>query len=152
MPHVQRTFFAEEPTRAAPCPRVSEKPKREKPPATPKRSAPPQIQGWLTRLTRIHAHARYIVRLFAHPEIAGGQSLEGETYAARAARFDQTLIHDAAMLIQGDAGRIVEEVQANMDAAPPTVALPGTAAKVAEMEARALRGQSLFVDKDAKIV
>jgi len=152
MPHVQRTFFAEEPSEAVLCLRVSEKSKREKPPATPKRSAPPKIQVWLTRLTRIHAHAKYIVRLFAHPEIAGGQSLEGETYAARAARFDQTLIHDAFMLIRDQAGDGVVEVQASMDDAPPTVALPGTPEKVAEMEARAMRGESIFVDKDAKIV
>ena len=151
MPHVQRTFFAQEPLEAASCHDISEKPKKPKPPATPRRLAPPKIQRWLTQLTQIHAHVRYIVRIFAHPEIAGGQSLEGDTYAARAERFDQTLIHDAAMKIRDDADGIVTEVQAEMDAAQPTRALPGTVAKVAEMEARAMRGQSIFIDKDAKI-
>jgi hypothetical protein len=55
------------------------------------------------------------------------------------------------MLIRDEADAIVAEVQAAMDAAPKTAALPGTKAKVAEMEARARRGQSIFVDSDAKI-
>jgi hypothetical protein len=151
MSDVQRTFFGQESPRAAPCPNA--KP-RKKPPAekeTIRRSVPVKVRDWLTRLTRIHAHARYTVRLFAHPETAGGQSLEGETYAARAARCDQTLIHDASMLIRDEADAIVAEVQAAMDAAPRTTALPGTRAKVAEMEARARRGHSIFVDSDAKI-
>ena len=92
----------------------------------------------------------YIVRLFKHPEIAGGQSLEGETYQERAARCDQTLLHDAFLLVRDEADIGVAEVQAAMDAAPKTAALPGTRAKVAEMEARARRGQSIFVDADAK--
>jgi hypothetical protein len=151
MSDVQRTFFGQDKPRAAPCPNA--KP-RKKPPAekeTIRRSVPVKVRDWLTRLTRIHAHARYTVRLFAHPETAGGQSLEGETYAARAARCDQTLIHDASMLIRDEADAIVAEVQAAMDAAPKTAALPGTRAKVLEMEARARRGQSIFVDADAKI-
>jgi len=113
---------------------------------------PQNVSRWLTRMVRIQAHISYIVRLFKHPEIAGGQSLEGDTYSERAARFDQTLIHDAFGFIEdeGAAGKL--EVQAEMDSAPPTAALPGTVAKVAVMEARAMRGQSIFIDNDAKIV
>jgi hypothetical protein len=149
MSDVQRTFFGQDKPKAAPCPNA--KPKKLPAGKQPiRRSVPVKVRDWLTRLTRIHAHARYTVRLFAHPETAGGQSLEGETYAARAARCDQTLIHDASMLIRDEADAIVAEVQAAMDAAPKTAALPGTKAKVAEMEARARRGQSIFVDQDAK--
>jgi len=92
----------------------------------------------------------YIVRLFKAPEIAGGQSLEGETYSERAARFDQTLIHDAFALVRDEATVGVEQIQASMDSAPPTVARPGSREKVSQMEKRAFRGQSLFVDGDAK--
>jgi hypothetical protein len=54
------------------------------------------------------------------------------------------------MLGRDELDGIVAEVQAAMDAAPRTTALPGTKAKVLEMEARARRGQSIFVDQDAK--
>ena len=110
---------------------------------------PKKVTRWLTRLSRIQAHAAYIARLFRQPEIAGGQSLEGETYQARAARCDQTLLHDAFLLIRDEADVGVAEVQAEMDAAPPTAAPPGTPAKVAEMEARALAGKSIFIPGDA---
>ena len=148
MPHVQREFFGPPPHKAAPCPRPSAKPK---PAEKPKRRMPPNVVRWLTRMTRIQAHMSYIVRLFKHPEIAGGQSLEGETYQDRAARCDQTLIHDACLLGRDEFDSIVAEVQSAMDAAPPTLAKPGTKAKVDEMEARAMRGQSIFIDRDAKI-
>ena len=147
MPHVQRTFMRDETLRGRPCP--NEKPK---PPsaATEKRQIPPQIAAWLTRCTRIQAHMAYIVRLFKQPDIAGGQSLEGETYSERAARFDQTLIHDAFALVRDEATVGVEQIQASMDSAPPTVARPGSREKVAEMEKRAIRGVSIFIDGDAK--
>jgi hypothetical protein len=112
---------------------------------------PTHVHGWLIRMTRVHAHICYTVRLFARPETAGGQSLEGETYSARAARGDRTLIHDACLLGRDELDAIVGEVQAAMDAAKPTVALPGTRAKVDEMERRAARGESIFIDADAKI-
>ena len=105
----------------------------------------------MTRMIRIQAHVNYTVRLFKEPGIAGGQSLEGETYSERAARCDQTLIHDACLLGRDEFDSIVAEVQSAMDAAPPTLAKPGTKAKVDEMGARAMRGQSIFIDTDAKI-
>jgi hypothetical protein len=149
MSDVQRTFFATDNVKARPCP--SAKPRKLPDGKSPiRKSVPVKVRDWLIRLTRIHAHARYTVRLFAQPETAGGQSLEGETYAARAARCDQTLIHDASMLIRDEADSIIAEVQAAMDAASPTTAMPGTRAKVLEMEARAARGQSIFIDSDAR--
>ncbi len=149
MSDVQRTFFGQETPRAAPCPNA--KPRKLPAGKQPiRRSVPANVRNWLIRITRVHAHLTYTVRLFAAPETAGGQSLEGETYSARAARGDQTLIHDACMLGRDELDGIVAEVQAAMDAAPRTTALPGTKAKVLEMEARARRGQSIFVDQDAK--
>ena len=148
MSDVQRTFFGQTTPKAAPCPNAKPKPPPKN--AKAERPIPPPVAGWLTRLTRIQAHCSYIVRLFKHPEIAGGQSLEGETYRDRAARCDQTLLHDAFTLVRDEGDIGVAEVQAAMDAVQRTAALPGTRAKVAEMEARARRGQSIFVDADAK--
>lgn len=149
MSDVQRTFFGQDTPKAAPCP--SAKPKKVPAGKSPiRRSVPTKVRDWLIRMTRVHAHLTYTVRLFAAPETAGGQSLEGETYSARAARGDQTLIHDACMLGRDELDGIVAEVQAAMDAAPMTTALPGTRAKVLEMEARAMRGQSIFIDADAR--
>lgn len=146
MPDVQRTFFAAEHVEASPCPNA----KQKKPPAEKQeRPIPRPVAAWLTRMTRIQAHTSYIVRLFRHPEIAGGQSLAGDTYSERAARYDQTLLHDAFLLVRDEADLGVVEVQAAMDAAKRTAALPGSKAKVEEMIARARRGQSIFVDEDA---
>jgi hypothetical protein len=110
----------------------------------------PEIANWLIRITRIHAHLRYIVRLFAEPEIAGGQSLEGETYSARAARGDRTLVYDAVGYAGEELAEIRREIESVMDAATPTTFPPGTAEKVAVMLDRANRGESLFVDGDVK--
>lgn len=88
------------------------------------------------------------MRLYGNPSKAGGQSLQGETYAARAARGDRTLLYDAVGLSIDELGEIRHEIQVVIDAAPPTQAAPGSADKVAEMARRAERGESLFVDGD----
>lgn len=99
-------------------------------------------------MARVHAHLCAIVRLYGDPSKAGGQSLQGETYAARAARGDRTLLYDAVGLSIDELTEIRNEIQAVLDAATPTAATPGTAEKVAEMVRRAERGESLFVDGD----
>lgn len=108
----------------------------------------PRLAGWLHRVARVHAHLCAIVRLYGNPNRAGGQSLQGETYAARAARGDRTLLYDAVGLSIDELTEIRNEIQAVLDAAEPTAAGPGTADKVAEMARRAERGESLFVDGD----
>ncbi len=109
---------------------------------------PPQLRAWLHRVTRCHAHLLAIVKLYGNPSKAGGQSNEGETYQARAARGDRTLLYDALTLTRDELDAIREEVQLQMDAAPPTAHEPGTPGKVAEMVARADRGESLFIQGD----
>lgn len=108
----------------------------------------PRLAAWLHRVARVHAHLCAIVRLYGNPNRAGGQSLQGETYAARAARGDRTLLYDAVGLSIDELTEIRNEIQAVLDAAEPTAAGPGTADKVAEMARRAERGESLFVDGD----
>lgn len=99
-------------------------------------------------MARVHAHLCAIVRLYGNPSKAGGQSNQGETYAARAARGDRTLLYDAVGLSIDELAEIRNEIQALIDAAPPTQAAPGSAEKVAEMARRAERGESLFIDGD----
>jgi hypothetical protein len=105
--------------------------------------------AWLHRVARCHAHLCAIVRLYGDPSKAGGQSNQGETYAARAARGDRTLLYDAITVTIDELVEIREEIQTSMDAAEPTLAEPGSTNKVDEMAARAERGESLFVTGDA---
>jgi hypothetical protein len=109
---------------------------------------PPQLREWLHRVVRVHAHLLAIVRLYGAPHKAGGQSLEGEAYAARAARGDRTLLYDALTVSRDELDEIRELVQREMDAAPPTDHEPGSPGKVETMVARASRGESLFIQGD----
>lgn len=112
---------------------------------------PAELKQWLTRVARTHAHICNIVRLFGNPSRAGGTSNEGETYEARAARGDRTLLYDCLGHCEEQLALIRAEVQAAMDAAPPTSAEPGSLEKVAVMLARAERGESIFIEGDAGI-
>jgi hypothetical protein len=109
----------------------------------------PQIRGWLQRMARTHAHITTVVRLFGDPSRAGGQSLQGETYAARAARGDRTLLFDCVGFVMDEMDELRREIMAEMDAAPPCPHIPGSRAKVDEMERRANAGYSLFIRGDA---
>lgn len=107
-----------------------------------------QLRGWLHRTVYVHAHLLTIVRLYGRPERAGGQSLLGETYQARASRGDKTLLHDCLTVAIDSLSAIREEVDAAIANVAPTDAQPGSAEKLAEMVRRAERGESLFVDGD----
>lgn len=126
----------------------------ERPQRTPERrvrmaaSTDPTIRKWLRRVASLHAHLRYIVRLFGSPEIAGGQSLDGETYAERAARGDRTLLYDALGYVDDQVVELRAEIARKMASAPPTTAAPGSADKVCVMFERAEAGFDLFIDGD----
>ena len=107
----------------------------------------PKIRGWLIRATRLHAHLCSVVRVYARP---GRVSRTGDSYASRAARGDQTLLFDCMRLVADEGHAIADEILAEMDAAKPTAALPGTKDKVEEMRRRALRGESLFSPRDKR--
>jgi hypothetical protein len=112
---------------------------------------PAELKEWLVRTTRVHAHLCAIVRLYGAPSKAGGQSNEGEAYAARAARGDRTLLYDCLTVSRDELDEIREAIQKVMDAAPSTACPPGSPEKVAEMSARVDRGESLFIETDARI-
>jgi len=109
-----------------------------------------RLVTWLHRVARCHAHLCAIVRLYGDPSKAGGQSNAGETYQARAARGDRTLLYDALTVTIDELIEVRDEIGATMDAAEPTTAAPGTSDKVEEMCRRAERGESLFVDGDTQ--
>lgn len=109
----------------------------------------PELRSWLRRAATCHAHLCWLIRLFGAPRTAGGQSLEGETFAARASRGDRTLLYDALGFVGDEVAELRDQIARKMDAASPTVARPGTAEKVAVMFARAERGDSLFIEGDA---
>lgn len=110
----------------------------------------PELRKWLTRTARVHAQLCTLVRLYAEPLRAGGQSLLGETYAIRAARGDRTLLFDALNSSHREIGGILDEVSAAMAKATPTPAKPGSHEKVAEMTRRFQRGEWLFIDGDGE--
>lgn len=110
---------------------------------------PPELVPWLHRTTRVHAHLMGIVRLYGNPEKAGGQSLEGEAYAARVRRGDRTILYECLTVARDELDAIREEIGRVMDAAPPTEHPPGSPGKVEVMRERMHRGESIFINDDA---
>lgn len=111
---------------------------------------PEELLGWLRRTVRVHAHLLAIVRLYGNPEKAGGQSLEGEAYAARAARGDRTMLFDCLTVARDELDEIREEVHRVMESATPTDFPPGSRGKVDVMRDRMHRGESIFIEGDAE--
>jgi len=120
----------------------------------------PRLRRWLTRVQRVQAHLRSTLLIYAEKRSVGGDSMQAtgwrqtvkgnDDYARRAAAADQTILYDALTLAVDEFAEVREQVQAAMDAAPPTTAPPGSRAKVVVMEARAKAGLSIFVDGDAR--
>lgn len=110
----------------------------------------PQVKAWLRRISMCHSHLCWAVRLFGRPETAGGQSLQGEDFAARAARGDRTLLYDALGCAGDQIAEIRREIANEMGNTPATTAIPGSPEKVAVMFARAEAGRDLFIDGDAQ--
>lgn len=88
------------------------------------------------------------MRLYGDPERAA-RNANSSIYHSRAAAGDPTILHDAICVTIDELVEIRDEIQAHMDAAPPTTATPGTKDKIEELARRAERGESLFVDGDA---
>jgi len=110
----------------------------------------PQVKAWLRRTASCHAHLCWVVRLFGKPETAGGQSLQGEDFAARAARGDRTLLFDALGCAADQIAEIREEIAREMRNTPATAEMPGSTGKVRVMIERAETGRDLFIDGDAQ--
>lgn len=111
----------------------------------------PELAAWLRRVARCHAHLCAVVRLYGRPENAGGRSNNGDDYAARAARGDRTLLHDALLATGDELYQIADDVQEAIGMPPPTNHRPGTPGKVEVLCKRSIDGQPLFVPGDAPI-
>lgn len=152
MGDVQREFFAV----PKPKHRASAEPAWKRAEANRRtrisREVPADLRQWLHRVVRCHAHLLAVVRLYGNPSQAGGSSsVHGDTYAARAARGDRTLLYDALGITADEILDVRREIEVQMDAAEPTSAEPGSRAKVLVMEERAARGESIFLDRDRKM-
>lgn len=110
----------------------------------------PKLRKWLTRVQRVQAHLRSTLSIYATRRDVGGCSLFNQAYKERASKADRTILYDALTLAMDEFAEVRDEVQAIMDGAKPTTALPGSREKVAEMERRALGGYSIFIERDAK--
>lgn len=152
MGDVQREFFAvPKPTPRASAPEPAWKRAEANRRTRISREVPVHLREWLHRVVRCHAHLLAVVRLYGNPSKAGGaSSVHGDTYAARAARGDQTLLYDAVGITAEELLDVRREIEQRMDAAEPTNAEPGTPDKVRVMEARAARGESIFLDRDRR--
>jgi hypothetical protein len=111
----------------------------------------PQLRGWLHRCARMHAVLAATVRLYGRPDRAGGQSKEGDTYAARVARGDVTILHDTLSNVLDEATAIRNEVESVINDVEPTPHPPGSREKVAVLRDRMSAGVSLFVPADARV-
>lgn len=109
------------------------------------------LRNWLTRVARANAHIRAQLAIYGRGGNVGGDSILGnDNYAQRAGQRDRTILHDALVVVIDEYTDVLRDVQAKMDSAAPTDALPGTAEKVAVMERRARAGYSIFIDDDAQ--
>lgn len=110
----------------------------------------PKLRVWLTRVQRVQAHLRTTLAIYTTATDVGGCSRGNKNYKRRVEKHDRTILHDALALAIDEYTEVFEQVQAAMDAAPPTTARPGTKEKVAVMESRAKAGFSIFIDADAQ--
>ena len=110
-------------------------------------SLPPRLSRWLRRVTRVHAHICNVVRLYGNVRAS---AIVTDEWRMRALAGDQTILADAIGFAVCELTAIREEIDAVMDDAPPTAALPGSPEKVAAMALRVERFQSLFVAGDTE--
>lgn len=112
---------------------------------------PEDLKGWLRRTAAVHANLCGVVRRFGTPSRAGGGANDPDDYQARLMRGDRTILLDGVANAIDALEDIRHAILARMDAAEPTRAEPGTAAKVQTMRERAERGESIFIDADRPI-
>lgn len=111
----------------------------------------PQLRKWLTRVAAGCAHIKAQLAIYGSGRNVGGDSMTGNlNYSQRATQRDRTILHDALIVVIDEYSAVLRELQAKMDSAARTAAQPGTAEKVAIMEARARAGYSIFIDADAR--
>ena len=102
-----------------------------------------RIRAHLRRMSRVYAYLCHVVRAFGCP--SGGRD---DSFAARAAAGDRTLLHDCVTRCIRDLDEICSRLDKEIEPRA-TKAIPGSAAKVNLMRARFEKGKRIFADGDA---
>jgi hypothetical protein len=111
---------------------------------------PAKVAGWLRRVVHVHAQLCHTVGLYGDPKRAGGSGLEGDSYAARAAEGDSSILDDTLCRAIEELTAIRDEVWEEMGNVPPSRCIPGSAAKIAELQRRCSLGKALHHEDDLR--
>ena len=114
-----------------------------------RREVRPGLAAWLRELRRVQARLTHTCNLYADPRLAGGRSLAGDCYVEAAIAGDPRILLDTIVESICQLQGVGREIEVEVEPAP-TMALPGTAAKVEEMARRQERFKALHSDKDAR--
>lgn len=104
-----------------------------------------QTTSWLRRVIRVHARLCEIVSRFGQKPLRRCDEL-----AQRIEQGDRTLLHDCVSVAIAELQLVLSEIEASMRHAPPTDALPGSAAKIEVLRQRFADSQELWVDGDSQ--
>jgi len=102
-----------------------------------------QTSGWLRRVIRVHARLCEIVSRFGQKPLKRCDEL-----ALRIEQGDRTLLHDCVSVAIHELQSVLDAIEASMRLAPPTDAMPGSAAKIEVLRQRFADSQELFVNGD----
>jgi hypothetical protein len=113
-------------------------------------AVPAKVAQWLRRVVHVHAQLCHTVGLYGDPKRAGGSGLEGDSYAARAAEGDSSILDDTLCRAIEELTSIRDEVWEEMGNVPPSRCIPGSAAKIAELQRRCSLGKALHHKDDLR--
>ena len=94
-------------------------------------------------MIRVHARLCEIVSRFGQKPLKRCDEM-----AKRIEQGDRTLLHDCVSVAIHELQSVLEAIEASMRGAPPTDALPGSAAKIEILRQRFKGSQFLWVDGD----
>jgi len=113
-------------------------------------AVPAKVAQWLRRVVHVHAQLCHTVGLYGDPKRAGGSGLKGDSYAARAAEGDSSILDDTLCRAIEELTAIRDEVWEEMGNVPPSRCIPGSAAKIAELQRRCALGKALHHKDDVR--
>jgi len=108
-----------------------------------------QLGDWLRRVVHVHAQLRHTVAVYDDPTKAGGGG--EDDYSRRAAEGDRTILDDTLARAIEELSAIRDEIGREMEAVPPSSALPGSLEKIAQLALRAAAGMALHHPNDVRV-